>query len=42
MMDVAEDRTRFLAVWGVWLGVAFMVAIAFNTVSMFWVGLCAG
>jgi hypothetical protein len=42
MMDAGEGRTRFLAIWGIWLGVVFMLAIAFNTISAFWVGLCTG
>ena len=40
MTDAGEGRTRFLSIWGIWLGVVFMLAIAFNTVSVFWVGLC--
>ena len=42
VMDAGEGRTRFLAIWGIWLGVVFMLAIAFNTISVFWTGLCTG
>jgi hypothetical protein len=42
VMDAGEGRTRFLAIWGIWLGVVFMLAIAFNTISVFWKGLCTG
>jgi hypothetical protein len=42
IMDAGEGRTRFLAIWGIWLGVVFMLAIVFNTISVFWVGLCPG
>jgi hypothetical protein len=40
MMDAGEGRTRFLSIWGIWMGVLFLLAIAFNTVAVFWVGLC--
>jgi hypothetical protein len=40
MMDAGEGRTRFLAIWGIWIGVVFMLGIAFNTISVFWAGLC--
>jgi hypothetical protein len=40
IMDAGEGRTRFLSIWGIWLGVVFMLAIAFNTIAVFWVGLC--
>lgn len=41
VMDAGEGRTRFLAIWGIWMGIVFILAIAFNTISAFWVGLCA-
>jgi hypothetical protein len=41
MIDAGEGRTRFLAIWGIWIGILFMLAIAFNTISVFWRGLCA-
>ena len=40
MMDAGEGRTRFLSIWGIWTGVLFLLAIAFNTLSAFWTGLC--
>jgi hypothetical protein len=40
MTDAGEGRTRFLSIWGIWLGVVFMLAIAFNTIVLFWVELC--
>jgi hypothetical protein len=41
MVDAGEGRTRFLALWGLWAGGVFLVAIAFNTIAVFWAGLCA-
>ena len=38
----ARGRTRFISIWGIWIGVLFLVAIAFNTISVFWIGLCGG
>jgi hypothetical protein len=40
VMDAGEGRTRFIAVWGVWASVLFILAIAFNTISVFWGSLC--
>jgi hypothetical protein len=40
VMDAGEGRTRFLSIWGIWIGVLFIVAIAFNTIAVFWIGLC--
>ena len=40
IMDAGEGRTRFLSIWGVWIGVLFLLAIAFNTISVCWTGLC--
>ena len=42
MLDAGEGRTRFLALWGLWMGVVFLLAIAFNTLSAWWAGLCSG
>jgi hypothetical protein len=39
-MEAGEGRSRFLSVWSIWTGVLFLLAIAFNTLSVFWVGLC--
>ena len=41
MMDKGEGRTRFLSIWGLWAGLVFLLAIGFNTISVFWAGLCA-
>ncbi|MGQ9366397.1 hypothetical protein [Azospirillum sp. ST 5-10] len=41
VMDAGEGRTRVLAIWGLWSSVLFFLAIAANTVSVFWGGLCA-
>lgn len=42
VLDAGEGRSRFLSVWGLFSGALFVFAIAFNTVSVFWVGLCRG
>jgi hypothetical protein len=42
LMEAGEGRSRFLSVWGIWTGILFMLAIAFNTLSVLWAGLCAG
>lgn len=42
LMEAGEGRSRFLSVWGIWTSILFMLAIAFNTLSVFWAGLCAG
>ena len=42
IMDAGEGRTRFIAIWGIWASALFICAIAFNTLDVFWVGLCAG
>jgi hypothetical protein len=41
-VDAGEGGTHLLAIWGIWLGVVVMLATPFNTISVFWVGLCAG
>lgn len=41
VMDAGEGRTRWLSIWGIWMGIVFMLAIAFNTIGVFWAGLCA-
>jgi phosphatidylglycerophosphate synthase len=40
VVDTGERRTRFMAVWGIFSGILFTLAIGFNTISMFWGGLC--
>ena len=42
MLDAGEGRTRFLALWGLGMGVVFLLAIAFNTLAVYWSGLCTG
>lgn len=42
VMEAGEGRTRFLSIWGIWISVLFILAIAFNTIAVFWVGLCDG
>ena len=41
LLEAGEGRTRFLSIWGIWAGALFLLAIAFNTISVFWVGLCS-
>ena len=41
VMDSGEGRVRLLAIWGIWTSVLFVLAILFNTVAVFWSGLCA-
>ena len=40
VMRTGEGRTRFLAVWGIWTSILFLVAIGANTIAVFWRGLC--
>jgi hypothetical protein len=40
VMEAGEGRSRFLAIWGIWTSILFILAIAFNTISVFWGGLC--
>jgi len=40
LVDSGEGRTRFIAVWGIFTSILFSVAIAANTISVFWGGLC--
>lgn len=40
MLDAGEGRTRFLAVWGVFTSLLFLLAIGSNTLSLFLVPLC--
>jgi hypothetical protein len=34
LIEGAEGRTRFLAVWGFWIGVWFAIGILFNTIAI--------
>lgn len=40
LLEAGEGRTRFLAVWGIWAGVWFAIAIVFNTIGVFGVPVC--
>ena len=35
-----RGRVRFMALWGIWTSVLFLFAIGFNTVAVFYGGLC--
>lgn len=40
VMQAGEGRARFMAVWGLFANLLFSAAIASNTISVFWGGLC--
>ena len=40
VLDSGEGRTRFISVWGIFASVLFIIAIGFNTIAVFWSGLC--
>jgi hypothetical protein len=40
IMDAGEGRTRFLAVWGVYISIVFFVATLANSFSLFLVSSC--
>ncbi|WP_375263329.1 hypothetical protein [Palleronia sp.] len=40
VMQAGEGRTRYMAVWGVWGSVLFLIAIGANTVAAVWRNLC--
>lgn len=40
VMEAGEGRSRYMGVWGIWTSLLFIFAIAFNTISVFWSGLC--
>jgi hypothetical protein len=42
VMAAGEGRAHFMAVWALFTSVLFIAAIAFNTFSVFWGGLCPG
>ncbi len=42
VLMAGAGRTRFLSVWGVFASVLFLIAIAANTIVVFWRGLCGG
>ena len=41
VMDAGEGRSPYMGVWSVWTSLLFILAIAFNSISIFWSGLCA-
>ena len=41
VMDAGEGRSRYIGIWGLWTSLLFIIAIAVNTISIFWSGLCA-
>ncbi|MCP8937443.1 hypothetical protein NK718_02860 [Alsobacter sp. SYSU M60028] len=42
LLEVGEGRSRFLAAWGLWIGVLFAVAILFDAVGLALVTSCGG
>lgn len=40
VLGAGEGRTRYMAVWGIATSVLFFCATAFNSVAVFWGGLC--
>ena len=40
VMQAGEGRTRYLAIWGIWTSILFLLVIATHTISFFWSGLC--
>lgn len=40
VLDAGEGRTRFLAVWGIFISLVFFVATLVNSLSLFLVPLC--
>ena len=40
LIDGAEGRTRFLAVWGIWIGIWFAIGILFDTIAMLELPVC--
>ncbi len=40
VLQAGEGRSRYLAAWGIWGSVLFIIAIGANTFSAFWRGLC--
>jgi hypothetical protein len=41
-VEGAEGRTRFLAVWGFWTAVWFVIGILFDTIALLELPLCGG
>jgi len=42
LVEGAEGRTQFLAVWGVWTGAWFALGILFGAIGFFEVSACGG
>jgi len=42
LIEEAEGRIRFLAVWGFWLGVWFAIGILFDTIAIMALQACGG
>ncbi len=42
LIDAGEGRTRFLALWGTVGGIGFLIAILFDTLTLFMVPQCVG
>jgi len=42
LLDAGEGRTRFLAIWAVFASLLFVLAVAFNTITVLWAGICQG
>lgn len=42
LLDAGEGRTRFLAIWGLWGGAWFIIAILFDTIAALLVPICGG
>lgn len=42
LIEAGEGRTRFLAVWGIWLGIWFALQIIFGTIAIIGVPACGG
>lgn len=38
--DIAGERARFMAIWGIWASACFLFAILFSTISSIAVPLC--
>ena len=42
LLDVGEGRSHFLAIWGVFANLLFLIAIGVNSITVFGSGLCNG
>ena len=39
-MEPGQARDSFIAVFGLWSGIWFLFAVAFDTIMVFWVPVC--